>query len=246
LKWGTELRDGAANYVHDAEATFPNPITFQGTTRTGVDTDFDTRVSGQQRALYASYVGRWAAPLTVELGMRWDEQTYTNQSELSPRANLLFDLGPRRQGSGGRFFSGAGYRRAADQRHVALFPRRRRSTRAEPEHRFSGLRLQAERTRSSSTGRALRESFTATDLLPERSRIASGSTEPRRVRGDEFAAAAAATPGSGGRVVRSSVEDQLDGADVPRSWDQPWRSLRPDPHRRALTMSPQPAITKAG
>jgi outer membrane receptor protein involved in Fe transport len=231
LKWGAELRDGTADYVHDAEATFPDPITFQGTTRTGVNADFDTRVSGQQRALYASYVGRWAAPLTVEIGVRRDEQTYTKESEVSPRANLLFDLGPRTQlrAAAGRFFQAQGIEElqindgvshffpAQEAEHIVL----------SLEHRFdNALRVQVEAYKKQFD--RLRPRFenlySRLDLLPE--------LQPDRVRIDPSRGESEGIEFGLQQELQhwqwwtslswSSVEDQLDGAEVPRSWDQPW------------------------
>ncbi len=231
LKWGGELRDGHADYDHDAEATFPNPITFEGTSRTGIDDDFDTRASGQQRALYASYVGRWASALTVELGLRWDEQTYTDESQLSPRANMLIDVGPRTQlrAAAGRFYQAQGIEElqindgishffpAQEAEHVVL----------SIEHRFdNALRLQVEayKKQFDRLHPRFENLYSRLDLLPE--------LQPDRVRIDPSRGESEGIElGLQQELQRwqwwtsiswSSAEDVLNGVEVPRSWDQPW------------------------
>jgi hypothetical protein len=230
LKWGAEVREGDADYLHDSHAVFPNPIEFEGTVRTGVDASFDKDIEGRQSALYVSHVARWGERFTTELGLRWDDQTYTGDSQLSPRANLLVDIGPRTQlrAAAGRYYQSQGLEELQINDGVSqFFP----AQEAEHlvvglEHRFdNGLRVQIEAYEKEFE--RLRPRFEnlymRLDLLPE--------LQPDRIRIDprsgESSGIEVAVEQSiyswqwWFNVAWSSVEDQLGGR-VPRSWDQPW------------------------
>ena len=231
LKWGAELRDGRASYDHVAHATFPIPIEFQGSARTGVDADFDRHVDGQQRALYVSHVSRWPAHVTSELGLRWDSQSYTGESQLSPRVNLLFDIGSRTQlrAAAGRFHQAQGLEELQISDGVShFFPAQQaRHLVLSVEHRFENalrMKIEAYQKRFDRLHPRFENLYARLDLLPE--------LQPDRVRID---ATSARSQGvellleqdvKAWRwwvsVVRSSVEDRIDGRDVRRSWDQPW------------------------
>jgi outer membrane receptor protein involved in Fe transport len=231
VKWGAELREGDADYLHDAHAVFPNPIEFEGVVRTGVDASFDKDVQGQQRALYASHVARWGRYVTTELGLRWDDQSYTNDEQWSPRVNLLIDVGPRTQlrAAAGRYYQSQGLEELQINDGVSeFFP----AQEAEHlviglEHRFdNALRVQIEAYEKEFE--RLRPRFenlyTRLDLLPE--------LQPDRIRLDPRSGESSGVEVTVEQdlqpwqwwfnVAWSSVEDQLDGRDVPRSWDQPW------------------------
>lgn len=92
LKWGFEARSLEVEYdyfndiVDDNfidDPRFPPPI------RT---TDFAARLDGEQYALWAADRVRLGKRLTAEIGARYDEQTITEDSQLSPRLNLVVDL----------------------------------------------------------------------------------------------------------------------------------------------------------
>jgi outer membrane receptor protein involved in Fe transport len=106
LKWGFEARscDVEYDYFNDIvddnfidDPRFPPPIR---TTR------FVAQMDGEQYALWAADRVRLGRRLTAELGARYDEQTMTEDSQVSPRLNLVYDAG----GAGlvragwGRFF----------------------------------------------------------------------------------------------------------------------------------------------
>ena len=60
--------------------------------------DIQTVSQGEDANLYGSYRFRPFEPLTVELGMRWDRQTWLGdeaESQVSPRANLRYELSER-------------------------------------------------------------------------------------------------------------------------------------------------------
>jgi outer membrane receptor protein involved in Fe transport len=231
LQWGAELRDGDAHYRHEARATFPVPIEFDGTSRTGLDASFDTRVDGQQQALYTSLRSHWARPVTTELGVRWDRQTYTGESQFSPRINLLFDVSQRTRlrAAAGRFHQAQGLEELSISDGVSeFFP----AQRAEHyvlslEHAFdAGVNLKVEgyRKRFDRLRPRFENLYTRLDLLPE--------LHPDRIRIDPQGGEATGLEVTveqaldgwqwWANLAWSSVEDRIDGRSVPRSWDQPW------------------------
>jgi outer membrane receptor protein involved in Fe transport len=231
LKWGAELRDGRASYDHSAQASYPNPIEFEGMTRTGVDVGFDVHVDGQQRALYASHVSRWTKLVTSELGLRWDSQSYTGESQLSPRINLLFDVGPRTQvrAAAGRYYQAQGFEELQISDGVSTFfpAERARHLVLSVEHRFDDalhLKIEAYSKRFDRLHPRFENLYSRLDLLPE--------LQPDRVRIDAQSAHAQGIEllleqdvhdwHWWVNVTRSSVEDRIGTIDVPRSWDQPW------------------------
>ena len=93
LKWGFEARSLEVeydyfneivdeNYIDDPR--FPPPVRV---------TEFADRFEGEQYAAWVADRLRLGKRLTVELGARYDEQTVTGDSQVSPRLNLVQDLG---------------------------------------------------------------------------------------------------------------------------------------------------------
>ncbi len=67
-------------------------------------TRYDDVVSSEQYGVYASDRIRLTGRLTAELGGRWDRETLTDSDQISPRVNLMADLG-----SAGRLRFGWGH-----------------------------------------------------------------------------------------------------------------------------------------
>jgi outer membrane receptor protein involved in Fe transport len=106
VKWGFEARsyDVEYDYLNDIvdddfidDPRFPPPVRA---------TAYAEQLDGEQYALWVADRVRLGKGLTAELGARYDEQTMTDDSQVSPRLNLVYDLG----GAGllragwGRFF----------------------------------------------------------------------------------------------------------------------------------------------
>lgn len=104
LKWGFEIRqwDSSYDYVNEAELTYPinDPRFFSGERQT----EFTDTFSSSQYALYAADRVRVFPRLIAELGLRWDRQSLTDEDELSPWVNLVYDLK-----SSGVLLAGWGY-----------------------------------------------------------------------------------------------------------------------------------------
>ncbi len=93
LKWGFEARslDVEYDYFNDiVDENFIDDPRFPPPRRS---TRFQERLDGEQYGLWAADRLRLGKRLTAELGARYDEQTITQDSQVSPRLNLVYDLG---------------------------------------------------------------------------------------------------------------------------------------------------------
>lgn len=92
LKGGFEARRWETDYDYENEIdiidAINDPRFFPGERQT----EFVDSFSSSQYALYVADRFRLHPRLTAELGVRWDRQTQTDEDEVSPRVNLVFDL----------------------------------------------------------------------------------------------------------------------------------------------------------
>jgi len=193
-----------------------------------VETQLDP--SGTSYALHAAYRVAPTARFAAELGVRWDAQTYADDSQLSPRLNALWSPGERtevRLGLGDFYQSQRIYELDIEDGETA-FPTAERSRQAEltVQHRLRGgvgLRFDLYARTLSHVHARSENAFSPLDLFPE--------TEPDRVLLEperaHFRGAEAMVQGAPGRPLSwwvsyawSSAVDVIDGEDVPRSWDQ--------------------------
>ncbi len=93
LRWGFEARryDATYDYLNTFQVQDPidDPRFEPGT---GV-TSFNEDYTAEQYALYLADRFRLGRSFTAELGVRYDAQSLTEDSDLSPRVNLVYDLG---------------------------------------------------------------------------------------------------------------------------------------------------------
>ena len=93
LSFGLFARTFDADYDYantvDLEVAVPDPR-FPPPQRV---TRYDDVVSSEQYGVYASDRIRLTGRLTAEIGGRWDRETLTDSDQVSPRVNLLADLG---------------------------------------------------------------------------------------------------------------------------------------------------------
>ncbi len=78
--------------------SFRQSILFNGGIPLVINRDIVTSSKGNEYGAYARYRFQPTARTTLEFGLRWDKQTYTDttdDTQLSPRLNGLFDLGER-------------------------------------------------------------------------------------------------------------------------------------------------------
>lgn len=92
LKWGIEAR------TYDAEYDYFSDLTIAVTPEDEPDgqrqvEQFAGTFSGEQYAAYLADRVRLGERLTVELGLRYDQQSLLDEDQVSPRLNAVFDLG---------------------------------------------------------------------------------------------------------------------------------------------------------
>jgi len=93
LRWGFEVRSYDVSYDYENVSLIEDPIDdprFEPGTRL---TSFHDTYKGEWFGIYATdrigFGNRWAA----ELGVRFDKQTLTNDESVSPRVNVLYNVG---------------------------------------------------------------------------------------------------------------------------------------------------------
>ncbi|MDA0334948.1 MAG: TonB-dependent receptor [bacterium] len=117
LKWGFELRrqDVAYDYLSEQRLYFRDN---DGAVLSRLDTtDVARALQHNTVGLYAADRIRLAAPITAEFGLRYDGAGHTGDHLLSPRLNLVYQLGRQTwvRGGWGRFYQTQGI----DQLEVA-------------------------------------------------------------------------------------------------------------------------------
>ncbi len=93
LKWGAEYSLQEATYNYDLIGF--NTGVLGGEPRSDFTRQVNRLIDGEEHSAYLAYRFRPFSPVTMELGLRWDKQTYTDLDEddqLSSRFNLLYQL----------------------------------------------------------------------------------------------------------------------------------------------------------
>jgi hypothetical protein len=227
VKWGAGVKWLDADYEYLGRWTDPT-----GGSETGsADRDLVLDPFGIQFGAYVSGRFQPVRPLRFEIGIRWDRQSYTGEHQVSPRVSVVQDLGQssRIRAAWGRYYQSQGIHELQVEDGVTGFHPAQLAEQWSIgfEHEFSnGLSLRTEAY--SKTISNLRPRFenllNPFELLPEfepdRVRIAPDRAVARGVdlslsvnRGGPF------TWWAG--YSRSTVEDEIDGTRIPRSWDQP-------------------------
>jgi outer membrane receptor protein involved in Fe transport len=182
----------------------------------------------------AAYVASRSAPwetLALEIGARWDYQSYTGESLWSPRLNATWRPGERTElkvGAGRFSQSQRIYELPLADGETTFRPAElARQLEATLEHRFASglsLRVDAYRRRLSRLHPRYENRLNPLELFPEteadRIRVAP---ERSRLRGVELLLRGdpARRLAWWASYARASAVDVLAGEDVPRSWDQP-------------------------
>jgi hypothetical protein len=94
LRAGFELRSYDVSYDYESNSVIEDPVDdprFEPGTRI---TSFHDTFEGEWHAVYASDRLRFSDRVTAELGARFDRQTLTDDDQISPRLNLLLNVGP--------------------------------------------------------------------------------------------------------------------------------------------------------
>jgi outer membrane receptor protein involved in Fe transport len=223
LKWGGEARSYDVSYDYTNEFAFDGVLGSDGLTR------FADSFSAESHALYFANRFRIGDALVVELGARYDRQTHTDEDQLSPRLNLVYDLGRAgalRASAGQYHQSQRPNELQVEDGESAFFPAERADTLMLGWERPFGaynLRMDAYHRDIDSPRPYYDNIFETTNPNPEatRDRILI-APESSNAHGLEIFVS---RRGVGrlnwwGSYTWSEVTDRLDGRDVPRSYDQ--------------------------
>jgi outer membrane cobalamin receptor len=231
-KVGARYRKLEANYDYFIDSVrFMHVGAFES--QTILQRDIDASHHGNELGVFAAYRFQPSKKAVLELGIRWDKQTYTDTSEqtqLSPRANGLLRLAERTdiRFSWGRYHQPQGIQSLQVEDGIDhYFPAERADHRVVGiRHRFkSGVETQVDlyAKRYSNVRPRFENALDAYEFAPEstfdRVRIEPDSA---RSRGVEFTLRNRQSKGLDWwlNYTWSEAEDEFDGVKVPRSWDQ--------------------------
>lgn len=232
LKAGVEARSFEAHYDYRSRSVFSDPFITGGGPPVVVERESFLEPSGESYGAYLADRIRLFAPLTVELGVRWDQQTYLEpeDDQVSPRANLVYQIGQRTalRAGWGRFHQSQRIHELQVEDGVdTFFPAQRSEHQViSLEHAFKRgltLRLEAYRKEITDVRPRFENLFDPIEIFPEAEadRVAIA---PERAEAEGLEV----TVRHSGRgpvhwwatYILSSAEDRIDGEWVPRSWDQ--------------------------
>jgi len=94
-RFGVDLRSLSATYAYAGHVRFEPGYPFPGSPAVQVDRELAPAPSGAHVAAYYTTRWQWSDALVAELGLRWDHQTYAedSDSQFAPRLNLAWSLG---------------------------------------------------------------------------------------------------------------------------------------------------------
>lgn len=233
LKWGFELRDFESIYDYSGIFDFDNPLAVIRTNPESSATAFMGRFEADHRSLYLSDRVR-LGNVALELGLRHDHHTLTDEGVLSPRLNLALDLAPSTvvRASWGRFTqSQRPYELQVEDGETTFDPVERSEQRVlgverlfgEGGRRTTTLRIEAYRRDIENPLQRYENLYepinTFPEVEPDRVLIRPSSSRARglelfvRSRGERFTWWA--------NYAWSNIEDVMNGRRVPRRFDQP-------------------------
>jgi len=192
---------------------------------------FEASPSGTSWGAYVAYRARISAAVTAELGLRWDRQQYTDDSQLDPRVNVLWRIGERsdlRLSAGQYSQSQRIHELQIEDGETSFRPAESsRQVQATFRHLFTPalrLRIDAYHHELSDLRPRYENPFQPLDLFPETSadRVEIAPTSARLWGIEVLLSGDPERPLYWwASYTRSSAEDLIDGEYVPRSWDQP-------------------------
>ncbi len=232
VQWGVQASFGDANYRYDASAAYFGLQALYENQPASLDRSLAANPEGGSYALYVSDRWKLTKRSVLEWGLRWDDQTYTEEnsdSQLSPRLSYMFQ--PWENGelrvSIGRYHQSQPIQSLQIEDGIANFWPAQRA-----DHVIVGLKqlvaddiaVRAEIFHKDI--RDLRPRFEnlydplgiMPELQPDRVRV-----EPARARAQGLELSADSVRGSWNWwafYTWSKVTDRIGGHDVPRSWDQ--------------------------
>jgi outer membrane cobalamin receptor len=231
-RFGAEVRSLSANYQYESDVTFAAGYPYPDSPQTSLTRNIRTRPEGEHVSAYFTSRVQLGERLTAEAGLRWDEQTYVEDadSQFGPRLNLVYELddATRLRASWGRYQQAQGIDELQVQDGVDEFSRAQYA-----DHLIVGfergfaydwlLRAEAYQKTYDDLKPRYENLFDPLSLVPElrgdRVRIAPDGAQ---ARGIELLIARRSTQPWNGWLsyTWSEVQDEIDGNEVLRSWDQ--------------------------
>jgi hypothetical protein len=231
-RWGVEARSLEAEYDYASVVRFAPNYPFPGSPGRVTVNDLDPEPSGAHYAAWASTRLQLADPLTAEVGLRWDDETYGPQggNQIAPRVNLLYEASPRTRvrASWGRYQQAQGINELQVEDGVDRFFR--------PQYAFHyilgleqglardyTLRLEGYVKDYDSLRPRFESLYDPTSLVPELrwDRVEIWPTSARAEGVELLVTRRSDSPWNGWfNYAWSRVTDREDGTDTRRSWDQ--------------------------
>ena len=231
-QWGVQVSAAEANYSYDGTAEYFGLQALYADQPDRIDRQLEASPDGGSYALYVSDRWRFNSRTTLEWGLRWDDQTYTeagSDSQLSPRLNVL--IRPSRSTelrfSAGRYHQSQPMQSLQIEDGIVDFWPAQRA-----DHFIAGfkyltdsdmaLRLEMFQKEIRDVRPRFENLYDPLGIMPElqadRVRL-----DPSRAtsRGVEISADRSQGPWNWwASYTWSEVTDRIDNRDVPRSWDQ--------------------------
>jgi outer membrane receptor protein involved in Fe transport len=230
LRGGVSAEHGTAEYDYFKQPARADPLFGDASPAPAPKPRLTLQPSGYTFGAYIADRYQVAAPLALDLGLRWDKQTYAPDRQLSPRVNLVYALGRSStlRAGWGRFYQAQGLNELQVEDGVGRFapPQMADHSMLGVEHFFrQGLsfRLDAYRKQMSQLRPRYENLFNPIELFPEvesdRIRIAPQRAE---ARGLELSLRKERPTGISwwAGYALASAQDRIDSRWVPRSWDQ--------------------------
>jgi outer membrane receptor protein involved in Fe transport len=233
LSFGAAFRRIEGDFRYQGSADYFGAFArFRGVP-TSINRDLDLHVRGDSLAAYIADRWQLGERTALELGLRWDKQSYTDagdNEQLSPRVSLLHSLSKDTdlRISAGRYYQSQAVNELQVEDGVSRFAPAQRADQfiASIQHRLNArysLRAEAYYKQLDS----LRPRFenlldplaVMPELKPDRIRIAPDSA---RASGIELSLAFENDAGLSwwASYTLAQVEDRVAGSDIARSWDQ--------------------------
>ncbi len=229
---GFNIRHLEADYRYDSTLRIESPFDQIFDNQPLTVNSIRSSPNGNQYAVYFESRWRPIEDLVIDLGIRWDQQTYTtadNDDQTSPRINLMYRVDEKTffKASFGQFYQAQEINELQVSDGVEKFFPAQRAQHfvASISHRFDSdvnLRLEVYKKEYHSLMPRYENAFDALVLLPElqidRVRIDSGNAT---AKGAELMLS-----GERGEMLWwvsytwAEIEDQFESGSVRRSWDQ--------------------------
>ena len=232
VQWGFQAEHSEARYNYMSQAQYFGLAALYENVNNPTSRDLSANPIGNSFAVYISDRWKVARNTIIELGLRWDDQTYTgfvSDSQLSPRLSVLYAFSPATEFrfSWGRYHQSQGIHELQIEDGVTDFYPAQRADHiiAGVRHNFNNkysARLELFQKDMSRLRPRFENLFGPLALIPElqpdRVRIAPSKA---RSRGLEFSVEYTSGQLSWwGSYTLSEVNDTVSGVEKPRNWDQ--------------------------